>query len=145
MKSVNHYFYSGQILYSKIRPNLSKAIIVDLEGLCSADMYPIESLINTKFLLYYILSTTFLKQATVKDNRVKMPKVNQNELNNILITVPPCNEQKRIVEKVDQLLNLCGELEKNIVQSNKDCELLMQAVLQEAFQAPQLEGNRNIE
>lgn len=46
VKSVNHHFYSNQIIYSKIRPNLSKVVLVDFEGLCSADMYPIEALIN---------------------------------------------------------------------------------------------------
>jgi type I restriction enzyme S subunit len=40
VKSGNHRFSSGQISYSKIRPNLSKAAIVNFEGLCSADMYP---------------------------------------------------------------------------------------------------------
>jgi len=44
--SGKHRFYSGQILYSKIRPYLSKAVVVDFDGLCSADMYPIEAYQN---------------------------------------------------------------------------------------------------
>lgn len=47
--SGNHLFYKGQILYSKIRPNLNKVIIAPFDGLCSADMYPIESNQMTKF------------------------------------------------------------------------------------------------
>ena len=48
--SSKHYFYPGQLLYSKIRPNLSKVVIASFEGLCSADMYPIKSHIYTKYL-----------------------------------------------------------------------------------------------
>ena len=32
VRSVNHHSYPGQILYSKIRPNLSKAVIVEVRG-----------------------------------------------------------------------------------------------------------------
>lgn len=50
--SGKHRFYSGQILYSKIRPYLSKAVVVDFDGLCSADMYPIEAYQNARCLWY---------------------------------------------------------------------------------------------
>ncbi|WP_207719364.1 restriction endonuclease subunit S [Clostridium sp. cel8] len=54
-------------------------------------------------------------------------------IKNFIVPLPPLNEQKRIVEKANQLMTLCDELEKNIEQSKKDSELLMQSVLQEAF------------
>ena len=57
--SGKHRFYAGQILYSKIRPYLSKVIIVDFDGVCSADMYPIEAKGNTRFLWYQMLSNEF--------------------------------------------------------------------------------------
>src|SRR5690625_4654463 len=31
VRSGKHHFFPGQILYSKIRPNLSKAVVVDFE------------------------------------------------------------------------------------------------------------------
>ena len=84
VKSPKHLFYKGQILYSKIRPYLSKAIIADVDGLCSADMYPIEALCNTKYLLKYMLSTEFLEQSTTAGSRSLLPKINQKELSSIL-------------------------------------------------------------
>ena len=48
--------------------------------------------------------------------------------------LPPLNEQKRIVAKVDELMKLCDELEEQLRQSKEKSERLMQAVLQEAFE-----------
>lgn len=112
--SANHHFFSEQILYSKIRPNLGKAIISSFEGLCSADMYPLNSFINSRFLLLYILSPVFLRMAVKKDTRVAMPKINQAELSEILVPVPPTIEQEAIVNKADKILNLCNDLAKRL-------------------------------
>ncbi|MEI7776895.1 MAG: restriction endonuclease subunit S, partial [Verrucomicrobiota bacterium] len=87
--SSNHRFYPGQIVYSKIRPNLAKVVVVDFEGLCSADMYPIDALIDTFYLQRYMLSESFLVQAVKMDTRVAMPKINQMELNAISVPIPP--------------------------------------------------------
>jgi type I restriction enzyme S subunit len=109
--SSNHRFRAGQIVYSKIRPNLAKVVVVNFDGLCSADMYPIDALIDANYLHRYMLSASFLIQAVKTDTRVAMPKINQAELNVIAVPVPPLAEQKRIVAKVDELMTLCDQLE----------------------------------
>ena len=48
--------------------------------------------------------------------------------------LPPLNEQKRIVAKMDELMKLCDELERQLKQSKDESERLMRAVLQEAFE-----------
>ena len=54
------YEFAGQrLLYSKIRPYLNKLAIVDLEGYCSSDMYPLlrdPSKIDIAYLATYMLS-----------------------------------------------------------------------------------------
>jgi len=117
VRSANHRFVPGQIVYSKIRPNLSKAVVVDFEGLCSADMYPINPHINADYLLLYILSHTFLDMAVRNDTRVAMPKINQEELNRVLVAVPPLAEQKRIVARVEALLRQCDALAAQLRQT----------------------------
>ncbi len=54
-------------------------------------------------------------------------------LKTLPLPIPTKDEQKRIVSKVDQLMHLCDELETRLNQSKKDSEMLMQAVLYEAF------------
>ena len=63
--SGNHLFYKGQILYSKIRPKLNKVCIAPFDGLCSADMYPIETNNDTRYIMYCILSNGFLQQVSM--------------------------------------------------------------------------------
>jgi type I restriction enzyme S subunit len=109
--SSNHRFHSGQIIYSKIRPNLAKVVVVDFDGLCSADMYPIDALIDAHYLQRYMLSESFVHQALKTDTRVAMPKINQTALNAIAVPVPPLAEQRRIVAKADELMTLCDRLD----------------------------------
>lgn len=101
--SGNHLFYKGQILYSKIRPKLNKVCIAPFDGLCSADMYPIESKNDTRYIMYCILSNGFLQQVSmITENRVKMPKINQVELSKVLVAIPETiAEQKEIADYLD--------------------------------------------
>lgn len=110
VESWNHKFFKGQILYSKIRPMLNKVTIAPVDGLCSADMYPIETQMNSEFLKYFMLSDAFLTQVTINDNRVKMPKVNQDELSTLDIVSPPLTEQIDIAEKLKTKLSKISEL-----------------------------------
>jgi type I restriction enzyme S subunit len=127
--SPNHLFKPGQILYSKIRPSLSKAVLVNFEGLCSADMYPIESKLDQTFLLMYILSEPFLDQVSIAENRVKMPKLNQEALTAFLVPLPPLPEQARIVTHVAQLRGLCADLRQRLTQSQTTQATLAEALV----------------
>lgn len=129
--SPNHLFKPGQILYSKIRPSLSKAVLVDFEGLCSADMYPIESMLDPDYLLMYILSRPFLDQVTAAENRVKMPKLNQESLVLFLVALPPLAEQSRIVARVESLRRLCTDLRQRLAARQTTQVHLAEALIAE--------------
>lgn len=120
--SGNHLFFVGQILYSKIRPNLNKVVIAPCDGLCSADMYPIETDLNVKFVLYLMLSQYFVEQVSVViQDRVKMPKINQDELGRIRVVVPTKQEQNEIVDYLDKK---CSETDCIIAKKKKQLEIL---------------------
>jgi len=61
------------------------------------------------------------------------PKLNQGNLNSILIPLPPITEQKLIVQKLDELMKYCNDLEESIKQSESENEKLLQQVLREAL------------
>lgn len=107
--SGNHLFYRGQILYSKIRHNLNKLTVAPFDGLCSADMYPIESKLPTLFMVYSMLSTYFVSQVSlIIQDRVKMPKINQEELGEIKVAVPSQQEMLTIADYLD---SKCSEID----------------------------------
>ena len=63
-----------------------------------------------------------------------MNNITKDQLLNKTIPLPPFEEQKAIVAKVEELLALCDQLETQITKSQQDSEMLMQAVLKEAFE-----------
>ncbi len=95
VKGPNSRFYKGQIVYSKIRPSLSKVFLAEYNGLCSADMYPLDCYINPNYLLKYILSIPFLMQVKKAENRIKMPKLNSDSFYNIIVAIPPIMNNKQ--------------------------------------------------
>jgi len=60
--------------------------------------------------------------------------INLGILNNLLIPTPPLPEQKRIVEKLDELMAYCDQLEESIKNSQSQNEMLLQQVLREALE-----------
>jgi len=60
--------------------------------------------------------------------------ITQKILNNLFFQIPTLEEQKAIVEKVAALMQKCTALEAEITQSETNAQMLMQAVLKEAFE-----------
>jgi len=122
VESDNHLFFKGQLLYSKIRPLLNKITIAPFDGLCSADMYPIETTMDTAFLKYMMLSDSFLESVRiVVRDRVKMPKINQEELSQTILLYPPLTEQLVIATYLDRK---SAEIDEHISKVEREIELL---------------------
>lgn len=57
--------------------------------------------------------------------------INTTELSNLVLPLPPFGEQRRIVEKVDALLELLDRLEAKLAESRAIAGRLMEAVVAE--------------
>ena len=57
------------------------------------------------------------------------PKMNQAKMNSIPVALPPANEQKRIVARVNQLISLCDDLEAKLKQQRDHADRLAQAIV----------------
>lgn len=132
--SVNHLFSKDMLLYSKIRPRLRKIVYVNFEGLCSADMYPLNTSMNKHFIKYLILSDYFDIEVYKFDNRVKMPKINQPQLSSIKIPIAPLAEQNEIETRIRETFDKIKDLEQQISQREEYANQLMQSILQDTFE-----------
>ena len=122
VESDNHLFFKGQILYSKIRPLLNKVTIAPFNGLCSADMYPIETTQDVAYVKFAMLSRVFLNGvANAVADRVKMPKINKVELGGVPIPLPPLSEQRVIAGYLDEK---CGKVDALVAAKERQVELL---------------------
>lgn len=96
--SGKYVFEPGDVVYSKIRPYLRKAILASDQGLCSADMYPLRPNpgVNSRFLLAAILGESFSRFASAVSMRSGFPKLNRDELAEFVMGWPKPDEQNRI-------------------------------------------------
>ena len=138
-------FKKGQILYSKLRPYLKKILIAPDNGVCSSELVPFDMIGNcdSRFIVYVLKSAyvDFLINSVTYG--VKMPRVGTDTMINLLIPLPPLDEQKRIVEKIEELLPLVERYEKawaRLEELNKKFPLDMQkAILGQAIQGKLVE------
>lgn len=70
--------------------------------------YP--ELINKKYLYYYYFSDLYQSKVK-KGNRSAQSGFSKEDLNDLPFPLPPIEEQQRIVDKIEQLLSLCNDIE----------------------------------
>ncbi|GGB52273.1 hypothetical protein GCM10011502_26800 [Oceanisphaera marina] len=100
--SGKYTFKCGDIVYSKIRPYLRKAILADFDGICSADMYPlhVKGGNNPFYIFGMILGDRFSRYAETVSMRSGFPKINRIEFSGFSCGVPTSHEQDRFAEVI---------------------------------------------
>ncbi|WP_282050220.1 restriction endonuclease subunit S [Maribacter aquivivus] len=84
-----------------------------------------------------IIANSSLIRKRIKDMFVStagQKTVNQGHISSLLFSLPPLEEQKAIVEKVNALMGLCNRLEQNVEQNQEYSAQLMQSCLREVFE-----------
>lgn len=136
MTSGKYLFDSGDILYTKLRPYLRKVAVVDFQGLCSADTYPIKvdsKYLDNQFTGWLLVSDTFTNYANEASARARMPKLNREQLFAWETPIPPIHLQKAMAEKlnrkIDEVKSLCETLQDQL----DTIKQLPAALLRQAF------------
>lgn len=123
------YEFGGKVLlYSKIRPYLNKLAIVDLDGYCSSDMYPLVvdgSVANINFVAMTLLSRRFQDDIRGFYERASIPKINRAQLFSTSIPFPPLETQRTIVAEL--------EAERALVEANRELIARMENKIEAAI------------
>ena len=130
---------NGDILMNIVGASIGRTALYDLDKI--ANINQAVCLIrflnffsfDKRYFLHFFNSSVCISYMFDKQVDMARPNLSMGNIERFLVPVPPVAEQKRIVAKVDQLMHLCDEFETRLNQSKKDSEMLMQAVLQEAF------------
>jgi restriction endonuclease S subunit len=90
---------------------------------------------NLKIIIQQTVLTShfFTKEVDSKLPGIAYKGLNLNLLSNFRVPLPPLAEQQIIVDRVDKLMSMISELEKQLADRKKLSEKLMQAVLKEVF------------
>jgi len=127
--SGKYLFAKGDVIYSKIRPYLRKAILAEFDGLCSADMYPLKPIgdVSAGFMLAVLLGHRFSIFAESVSVRSGMPKINRTEIAEYSLALPPSSEQAAIAAVLSDMDTELAALE----QRRDKTRLLKQGMMQE--------------
>ena len=150
----------GDIIYSTVRPYLLNTCIIDRiinpKPIVSTGFAVIttNNIDINKYIFKVLLSPMFNDYANDRENAkgVAYPAINDTKLKMAIIPLPPLAEQKRIVEKLDNVLANIDELKANeeklsILQKNFP-DKLKKSILQSAIQGKlteQLATDDNVE
>lgn len=111
--SDKNIFKKGDVLFGKLRPYLNKVIVADRDGIASSELLPIRWNVPAvpEYLRIVLLSDYFFTYVNQKTYGVKMPRLGTDDGKNSLIPLPPLAEQKRIIERFEEVINQIKVLE----------------------------------
>ena len=109
IKSTKYVFSKEHVLYGRLRPYLNKVALPIRDGICSTDILPIlpnKNLILREYLAYLMRHPRFVEWATSRMKGTNHPRISSRDILEYRISLPPIDEQKKIVEIISSVETL---------------------------------------
>jgi type I restriction enzyme, S subunit len=91
---------------------------------------PVQKHLDSEFLACVLRSPFIQEQILAKSRVSAQANLFIGKIKELITVLPPLEEQRRIVAKINQLMALCDELEAKLRQAEADSEKLMNAAVQ---------------
>ena len=124
------------ILFSMIGGNIGNQVMV-----YTNEQFSIKNVALFKYYDKELTYPPFIKKYaeyladTLQDSAVggAQPFVSLGQLRSLVMALPPKQEQRRIVEKLDELLTICEKLREKLIESNRLRQELADALVNDAL------------
>lgn len=125
---------NGDILIARTGGTIGKSYLVEnltVKSVFASYLIRVKNLesSNSKYIKTYLGSQIYWKQLYANSMGTGQPNVNGNALKKLIFPLPPLEEQQRIVEKVDELMQLCDQLEQQQTLSSDAHAILVDTLL----------------
>ncbi|MEG1465408.1 MAG: restriction endonuclease subunit S [Hafnia sp.] len=130
-KSSKNKFNKNDVLYGKLRPYLDKVLVADDSGVCTTEIIPIKVYGNILpgYLRLLLKSPRFIAYANESTHGMNLPRLGTDKAINAVVELTAISEQLRIVNKVDELMSLCDQLEQQSLTSLEAHQQLVETLL----------------
>ncbi len=127
---------NGTLIYSTVRPYLLNIAIIDrafdhepIASTAFAVVHPWAG-IEARYLYFYLRSPYFVRYVESVQTGMAYPAISDEKFYSGVVPLPPTEEQSHIVAKVDELMALCDQLDKQQQDRRKLQNALRQSILQ---------------
>lgn len=138
MNFKRHNVLPGDILFAKVGAGIGESCIVPnnfnygMLATTGITRIRVGEIVLNKYLCNFLNLNISNFMAMARQS--SQPFLNMTQVKSFLFPFPPIEEQQAIVEKVESLMQKHQALEQEIKTSEANAQMLMQAVLKEAFE-----------
>lgn len=99
----------------------------------AAMVRPIDRFVNPKFLMYVLQSPVCQRQIEARSKSTAQANLFLGEIKQLVVPLPPLEEQDRIVKKIEGLFDMANTIESIISNAQLQLDRLMASVMVKAF------------
>ena len=97
-------FEKGDILFPKLRPYLNKVYLAEFDGVCSTEFHVLMAKKCDKMYLFCFLNSQLIvNQTSYLMTGNTLPRLQTEEVENLLIPIPPAQIQNKIIEQMKKI------------------------------------------
>jgi type I restriction enzyme, S subunit len=130
---------TNDVIFATTRPTLKRiAIILNNYNnqICSTGFVVLrnkKSVIEPEFIFYYLQSDLFIDRMESLQRGTSYPAVTDRDVKETILPIPPINEQKRIVAKLDKCFEAIHIARANVEKNLQNAKDLFQSQLNQVF------------